>query len=48
MNRYILAGVAVVALGIGSATAADMPVKAEVVETWDWSGAYFGVSAGGA
>lgn len=50
MNRFVLAGIAVIALS-GGATAADLIVDppAQVVTTsnYDWSGFYAGVMGGG-
>jgi opacity protein-like surface antigen len=47
MKKVLLGGVALITLGlVGSASAADMPVKAPVVVTNTWDGFYLGVNAG--
>ncbi|MBV8791254.1 MAG: porin family protein [Pseudolabrys sp.] len=54
MKRFVVAGIGVLSMiaGMGSANAADMarramPTKAPVYSTYNWSGAYIGLNAGG-
>jgi outer membrane immunogenic protein len=48
MKTFLLGGVALITLGlVGSALAADMPIKAPVVVVDTWSGFYLGVDFGG-
>ncbi len=49
MKKVLLGGVVLITLGlVGSALAADMPVRAPVVVTDNWTGFYLGFDAGGA
>ena len=56
MKNLLLASVGLVALGIGSASAADMPRRAAmpakaplyVSQMYNWTGAYIGINGGGA
>jgi outer membrane immunogenic protein len=48
MKKVLLGGVALITLGfVGSAVAADMPIKAPVVVSNSWTGVYFGIDFGG-
>jgi outer membrane immunogenic protein len=49
MNRAFLATIAVAAIGMGPALAADMPVKAPPAQQtpWSWAGFYVGLNVGG-
>jgi outer membrane immunogenic protein len=48
MKKVLLGGVALLTLGlVGSAVAADMPMKAPVVVSNTWTGWYVGIDAGG-
>jgi len=48
MKKYLAAGLALAAIIVGPAKAADMPVKAPpVAPYYDWSGAYIGFNIGG-
>jgi outer membrane immunogenic protein len=48
MKKVVLGGVALITLGlVGSAFAADMPIKAPVVVSNTWTGFYLGVNFGG-
>jgi outer membrane immunogenic protein len=48
MKKVLLGGVALITLGfVGSAVAADMPLKAPVVVSNTWTGFYLGVDVGG-
>jgi outer membrane immunogenic protein len=48
MKKVLLGGVVLITLGlVGSALAADMPIKAPVVATNTWTGFYLGIDAGG-
>lgn len=50
MKRLITAGIACMALGYGSAYAADLPTKAPIYKAdplYNWSGCYFGGHVGG-
>ena len=48
MKKVLLGGVALITLGfVGSAVAADMPIKAPVVVSNTWTGFYVGGNAGG-
>ena len=48
MKKVLLGGVALITLGlVGSAVAADMPIKAPLVATNTWTGFYLGVDIGG-
>ena len=48
MKKVLLGGVALITLGfVGSAVAADMPIKAPVVVSNSWTGVYVGIDAGG-
>jgi outer membrane immunogenic protein len=53
MKRVLLASIGIIALGVASATAADlqrraMPVKAPyVTPVYNWTGPYIGISGGG-
>jgi outer membrane immunogenic protein len=50
MRKFLLAGIALSALLAGSASAADLPVKAPYrappVPLWSWSGFYIGINGG--
>ena len=54
MKKFLLGGVALAAMFVGPAMAADMPVKAPVLKAppppaaYSWNGCYIGVAAGGA
>jgi opacity protein-like surface antigen len=49
MRKLLATGGAIAALMLaGAANAADMPIKAPVVEVWSWSGFYGGVHFGSA
>src|ERR1700730_11559356 len=48
MKKLLLGGVALITLGlVGSAVAADMPIKAPPAPTNTWTGFYLGVDVGG-
>jgi opacity protein-like surface antigen len=48
MKKVLLGGVALITLGfVGTANAADMPVKAPVVVSNPWTGWYVGIDGGG-
>src|SRR5271154_5356735 len=48
MKKVLLGGVALITLGfVGSASAADMPIKAPVVVSNTWTGFYIGGNIGG-
>jgi outer membrane immunogenic protein len=48
MKKVLLGGVVLITLGlVGSALAADMPIKAPVVAANTWTGFYLGIDAGG-
>ena len=48
MKKVLLGGVALITLGfVGSAVAADMPIKAPVVVSNSWTGVYLGIDFGG-
>ncbi len=48
MKKVLLGGVVLITLGlVGSALAADMPMKAPVVVANTWTGFYIGGDAGG-
>jgi outer membrane immunogenic protein len=46
MKKFLVAGLAAVALSSASALAADYPVKAPMDPVWNWSGFYIGVNGG--
>jgi outer membrane immunogenic protein len=46
MKKAFICAAAVYALAVGSAAAADMPVKAPVAILYNWTGWYLGVNAG--
>jgi outer membrane immunogenic protein len=51
MKRVLLSGLAVAAIAVGPAMAADMPVKARIMApapVFSWAGCYIGGHAGGA
>ena len=48
MKKVLLGGVVLITLGlVGSALAADMPIKAPVVAANTWTGFYLGIDGGG-
>jgi outer membrane immunogenic protein len=52
MKKLLLAGVGLIALGVGSASAADIqrraaPAPVYVAPAYNWSGAYIGINGGG-
>src|SRR5271169_6111658 len=46
MKKFVVAGIAALALWCAPALAADMPMKAAPAPIWNWTGFYVGVAGG--